>query len=97
MMPQNGFKAIKLCKLAMFDLVIVDIYMPGMDGIQFIEELQKFSPEIKVIAISGGERGHFFTSNMPLHSAIHRGAFCSLSKPFKMAELMNVVKEIIDV
>ncbi|MCR4291555.1 MAG: response regulator [Candidatus Kuenenia sp.] len=91
----NGFKAIELCKLARFDLIIADIYMPGMDGIQFIEELQKFSPEVKVIAISGGERGHFFTSNMPLHSAMHRGAFCSLSKPFKMAELLHAVKEIL--
>ncbi len=91
----NGMKALELCKLTKIDLVIVDIYMPGMDGIQFMEELQKFSPEVKVIAISGGEKGHFFTSNMPLHSAMRRGAFCSLSKPFKMAELLNAVKEIL--
>jgi len=93
----NGNKAIELCKLARFDLAIVDIYMPGKDGIEFIEELQKTLPEIKVIAISGGKMGHFFSSNMLLHSAMRKGAFSSLCKPFKMKELLNTVKEILDV
>ena len=89
----NGAHAIELCKLKTFDLVIADIYMPGMDGIKFIETLRGFSPETVVIAISGGETCHFFKSSLLLNTALHKGAVLSLKKPVKEDELLCVVKK----
>ena len=89
----NGAHAIELCKLKTFDLVIADIYMPGMDGLKFIEILREFSPKTVIIAISGGESCHFFKSSLQLNTALHKGAVLSLKKPVKEAELLGVVKK----
>jgi len=91
----NGYEGIELCRSNKFDLVIADIYMPGMDGIKFIETLQKFAPETRVIAISGGESCHFFTSGIQLSTALYKGALLTLKKPIKEKELVGIVKEII--
>ena len=88
-----GAHAIELCKSRKFDLVIADVYMPGMDGIKFIETLRGFSPETVVIAISGGESCHFFKSSLQLNTALHKGAALSLKKPVKEDELLGVVKK----
>ena len=79
----NGKRALELCKSTRFDLIIVDIYMPEKDGITFIKELQEIASDLKIIAISGGESGHFFTSSLQLDVAKSIGAFHTLQKPFK--------------
>ena len=91
----NGSHAIELCRSKTFDLVIADIYMPGMDGIKFIETLQEFSPETRVVAISGGEPCHFFKSSLQLNTALYKGAVLSLKKPVKEDELLGVVKKFV--
>ncbi|MBM4054550.1 MAG: response regulator [Planctomycetes bacterium] len=92
---RNGQQAIEMCKLKKYELFIVDIYMPGKDGIAFIEELLEFSPEAKIIAISGGEQCHFFTSTVKLNSAISKGALVTMQKPFQLEKLLSIVKEIV--
>ncbi|HJW85927.1 MAG TPA: response regulator [Candidatus Brocadiaceae bacterium] len=91
----NGYEAVEACRSSKFDLIIADIYMPGMDGIKSIEALHKFSPETKVVAISGGESCHFFTSSTQLNTALYKGALVTLTKPIKEGELVDVVKKII--
>ncbi len=92
---ENGHTAIELCKSNRFDLIIVDIYMPIKDGIAFIHELRGFSPDVGVIAISGGERGHYFTSDTKLDVAMSVGALRTLKKPFRLEDLLATVKELL--
>ena len=70
------------------DLVITDIIMPEKEGIETIREIRRLSPEIKIIAISGGGRlGNFDF----LDIATQFGAAEVLGKPFDAADLLDRV------
>ena len=71
------------------DIVLTDIVMPGVDGIELLLNLRKTKPEIKIIAMSGGNRGHAETY---LHMAEKLGANVILIKPFEISELLEQIK-----
>ena len=74
------------------DVVITDIFMPGMDGIQTLREIRKRFPAIKVIAISGGDS----TGLLDLrHDAELLGAMKSLQKPFTAREIVELVRSVL--
>jgi DNA-binding NtrC family response regulator len=52
----NGDDGVRFFSEQRQDLVITDILMPGMGGVQTIMELRLLSPEVKIIAISGGDQ-----------------------------------------
>lgn len=74
------------------DLVITDIFMPNMEGIETIREIRRFSDTIKIIAISGSGSDRGFQS-LYLDFANRLGADAILSKPFHAAELIEIVNE----
>lgn len=71
------------------DIVLTDIVMPGIDGIELLLGLRKINPNIKIIAMSGGNRGHAETY---LHMAEKLGANIALVKPFEISELLEQIK-----
>lgn len=71
------------------DLVIVDILMPGKEGMATILELREASPEARILAITGG--GNFAAADV-LRIAELLGADNSLKKPFEPATLLSTVK-----
>lgn len=73
------------------DIVITDIVMPGIDGIELLLNLRKVNPNINVIAMSGGNKGHADTY---LNMAKKLGANVILQKPFEMSELLSEVKKL---
>jgi CheY-like chemotaxis protein len=80
------------------DVVIVDIIMPGMDGVQFIRSLRERQPDARIVAISGGgnfEVGGYkpeaISTQAYLAAAGKAGANAVLAKPFEIAELEAVV------
>lgn len=79
-----------------FDLVIVDIFMPGMDGLETIREFHARDPDVPVIAMSGFM---FRDSGSPapdfLNMAAKLGAARSLHKPFRPQELLRAVEAAI--
>jgi DNA-binding response OmpR family regulator len=80
-----------LCDYAQLnpDLVIVDILMPGKEGIATILELREGNPDARIIAMTGGGS---FNSGEVLRIAELVGADNSLAKPFRPAELVASVK-----
>jgi CheY-like chemotaxis protein len=71
------------------DLVITDIYMPEMDGIEFLIRVRDAFPEARVIAVSGGS---FLCKEEVLRDAAQLGAVGILQKPFSVEECLEVVQ-----
>ncbi|MDO8955282.1 MAG: sigma-54 dependent transcriptional regulator, partial [Deltaproteobacteria bacterium] len=69
-----------------FDIVITDIRMPGMDGIQLLEELKKIQPHLVVIMITG-----YATIKSAVES-IQKGAYDYLPKPFTPDEVRVIIE-----
>ncbi len=94
---ENGVVGIKLYDsklnlLEPFDVVITDLIMPEMEGIETISKLRKRDPNVKVIAISGGGR------NKPedyLHLAKKLGAMRTFTKPVDREALLLAVTELV--
>lgn len=88
----NGRIGLQLYRSKPFDVVITDLIMPEMEGIETITHLRKANPDIKIIAISGGGR------NSPgdyLHIAEKLGVRRTFSKPVDRQALLDAVQELV--
>jgi len=85
----GGEQALKLYARSRFDLVITDIVMLNMNGLELIGALLKADPTASVIAVSGGG---LFTSNSYMKTAALLGAKATLCKPFSIASLVETVR-----
>ncbi|HUF75239.1 MAG TPA: response regulator [Longimicrobiales bacterium] len=74
------------------DLLVTDINMPDMDGIEILTALRKNGSPMPVIAISGGG---YLDKNLLLSSAAMLGALVTLEKPFTLEELRDAVDGIL--
>ncbi len=88
----NGRDALVLYKNEKFDLVITDLLMPEMEGIETIREMRGINPKIRIIAISGGGTGQ--AANY-LFMANKLGANRTFDKPVPMHELICAVESLL--
>ncbi len=72
------------------ELVVVDMLMPGKEGIATILDIRAASPDARILAISGGGDGGFVADDI-LRIAELLGADGAIRKPFKTAELLAAV------
>jgi len=72
------------------DLVITDIFMPGMDGIEFLVHIRKTFPDARVLAMSGGG---LLSRDQALSDAALLGADHILQKPFSRDEVLAAVNK----
>ena len=83
----NGRAGLELYRERSFDLIITDLTMPEMDGLELISELTRGFLSVKVIAMTGGSE-----SEIRLDTAKLLGARSTLQKPFPMDILLTLVK-----
>ena len=92
----SGRAGIAAAKAQKFDVVICDIFMPGMDGIETITEFHQIDPNVPIIAMSGFM---FRDGQVPapdyLTLSTRLGAAYSLRKPFRPQELLKAVQACI--
>lgn len=74
------------------DLVITDVYMPEMDGIEFLVHLREEDPDLPVLAVSGGSLA---AADFVLEDASQLGADAVLEKPFDIDEMKRTVQELL--
>lgn len=87
----DGAKALQLLQRTQPELIITDILMPNMDGVEFIMELSRQSSNTPLIAMSGGRRS--ITSAFNLESAKLLGVKTTLTKPFSLPVLRAAISE----
>jgi CheY-like chemotaxis protein len=86
----DGAAALRMQKARPCDVLITDIFMPGIEGIETIAEFKATWPAVRVIAMSGGgER----TKSDYLAAALQIGADATLYKPFSPATLVAALRE----
>ena len=85
----DGENALDIFRPGHFDLIITDIVMPRMEGIETLRALRRLEPGIRIIAMSESGSNHGFY----LKAAVALGADATLEKPVATAELTLLVDE----
>jgi two-component system response regulator AtoC len=85
---ETGGNGLTLLRENQADMVITDLRLPDMDGIQILREVKTFSPETQVILITA------YGSIDSAVTAMKQGASDYLTKPFSMDELLLIIKRI---
>lgn len=83
----SGEDAIRILKDRPFDVVILDVKMPGMDGIEALREIKRMRPLVEVIMLTGHANVEVAIQGMEL------GAFDYLMKPIDIDELLYKVQD----
>ena len=86
----DGLLGIEMIKNNDYDLVLCDIKMPKMDGVEVLEKAKKIKPEIPIVMISG--HGDLDTAV----NTMRLGAFDYISKPPDLNRLLNTVRNALD-
>ena len=98
----NAADAMLELKRQAADVVITDIIMPKVNGVDAIDQILREFPLVRIVAISGG--GNFdvtgyqpaaITTTAYLSAAKRAGAHCILTKPFESRELIEAVEQVI--
>lgn len=86
----NGLEALEKVKAQEFDVVLTDLKMEKMDGLQLLESVKQIAPHTEIIMITG------YATVSTAVDALKKGAAHYLSKPIKLDELRDTVREIVE-
>ena len=87
---EDGVQGLEKIKNSDYDLILCDIKMPKMDGVELLEAVKKIKPEIPIVMISGHGDMETAINTMRL------GAFDYISKPPDLNRLLNTVRNALD-
>ncbi|MGA2114702.1 MAG: response regulator [Bryobacteraceae bacterium] len=85
----NGKQALAEMEAIGFDLVVLDLSMPDMDGFEFLKAVRAKSSKPKIVVISG------FLGGTLLEAARLFGAVATLAKPFSPGSLLSIVDQLL--
>ena len=89
-LASSAEEGLDLARSLPFDAAIVDVMMPGMDGLAMLEELKKLDDDLPVLMVTA------FASVETAIAAMKRGAFDYITKPFKNDEVLVVVRNAVE-
>ncbi|MEM4268478.1 MAG: response regulator [Candidatus Woesearchaeota archaeon] len=82
----NPLEALELAKQGGYDLVIADLKMPGLDGIELLESIKKVDEDVPVVIITAYGTAESATETM------HKGAFDFITKPFRKEQILFTIE-----
>jgi excisionase family DNA binding protein len=83
---RSGAEAIRRVKKDSFDIVFLDVVMPGMDGLEVFKTIKRINPQSSIIMMSG------FAVEDKMREAMRLGAADSLTKPFDIDEILTIAQ-----
>ncbi|MBC7350365.1 MAG: sigma-54-dependent Fis family transcriptional regulator [Candidatus Aminicenantes bacterium] len=86
----SGEEALKKFEEQKFDLILLDLLMPGMDGLEVLKQIRRIDPEAMVIIITA------YASVESALAAIKMGAYDYIQKPFKNDELLMTIRRALE-
>jgi len=75
------------------DLIITDIFMPDMDGFEFIKNIRKSHRDVKILGLSAGGSG--LSQDLTLATAKDFGANAVMKKPIKQEEIIHLISDLL--
>lgn len=87
---ENGIRALQMIRKKMYTLVILDVIMRGMDGIEVLREIRRVSPLTEVILLSG------YADTARVFEAMRTGASDYIVKPCEEEELIAKVEKTLN-
>ena len=85
-LAENGYQAIEAAKQVPFDLVFMDIKMPGINGVQTFREVKKTNPNAAVIMMTA------YSVEDLVREALEEGAYAVVYKPFDMEHVVSIIE-----
>jgi two-component system response regulator HydG len=85
-LAENGYQAIEAARRLPFDLVFMDIKMPGINGVQTFREVKKTNPNAVVIMMTA------YSVEDLVREALEEGAYAVVYKPFDMEHVAGIIK-----
>ena len=89
-LASGGQEGLELAKSLPFDAVIVDVMMPGIDGMQVLDEIKKHDDDLPVLMVTA------YASMESAIAAMKKGAFDYITKPFKNDEVLVVLRNAVE-
>jgi DNA-binding NtrC family response regulator len=85
-LAENGYQAIEAAKQIPFDLIFMDIKMPGINGVQTFREVKKINPKAAVIMMTA------YSVEDLVREALEEGAYAVVYKPFDIEDIVNIIE-----
>lgn len=87
---EDGVQALEMARQTEYRLILMDIKMPGLSGVETFIKIKAFSPHTTVIMMTA------FAAEDEIRLAIQEGAYAIISKPFAMEQMLAIIKECLD-
>ena len=85
-LAENGYQAIEAARQIPFDLVFMDIKMPGINGVQTFREVKKINPRAAVIMMTA------YSVEDLVREALEEGAYAVVYKPFDIQHIVSIIE-----
>jgi len=89
-MANDGFEAVSLAEKGSFDVILLDIKMPGMNGVTTMERIKEFRPEAGIIMMTAYSMEEF------VEDSLRKGAYTCLFKPIDVEKMMEAIGKVQD-
>jgi len=86
---ENGYQAIEAVRETHFDVIFMDIKMPGINGVQTFREVKKIDPEAAVIMMTA------YSVEDLVKEALEEGAYAIVYKPFDIERIIAIIEELL--